>query len=307
MDIFDKKLIDLDVWIQNVVDPLALEFRPFFQTMKWPIEQTLNAFETFLIGAPHLVFLLLVGLITWQLSNARLGILVVCGFTLIGVIGVWKAAMTTLSLIITAVIFCVIIGIPIGIWAAKNKRVDSFIRPLLDIMQTLPAFVYLVPIVMLMGIGNVPGVIVTIFFALPPIIRLTNLGIREVPANLVEAAVAFGSSQRQVLFKIQIPLAIKTIMTGVSQTLMMALAMTVISSMIAVDGLGMVVLRGIGRLDMGLATIGGIGIVLLAMMLDRVTQHIGMQSEAHIRWYDRGPIGFLSLVLRKVGTYNIRA
>jgi glycine betaine/proline transport system permease protein len=145
-------------------------------------------------------------------------------------------------------------------------------------MQTLPAFVYMVPIVTLVGIGNVPGVMVTVIFAFPPIIRLTSLGIRGVPATLIEAAQAFGSSPTQVLLKVQFPLAIRTIMAGLNQTLMMVLSMVVYASMIAVEGLGQVVLRGIGRLDMGLATIGGIGIVLLAMMLDRITQALGDES-----------------------------
>jgi glycine betaine/proline transport system permease protein len=222
-----------------------------------------------------------------------MGVLVMVGFTVIGLIGVWKAAMTTLSLIITAVTFCIIIGLPLGIACAKSDRVQLVVRPILDVMQTLPAFVYLVPIVMLMGIGNVPGVMVTIVFALPPILRLTNLGLREVPASLIEAAYSFGSSPRQVLLKIQMPLALRPIMAGVNQTLMMALAMTVISSMIAVDGLGMIVLRGIGRLDMGLAAIGGIGIVILAMILDRVTQEVGLASESTTSWSRRGPIGLL--------------
>ena len=302
MGIFDKKLIDLDVWIQNFVDPVALWLRPFFQALKWPIEKTLSSFEVFLIRIPHPAFLVVAGLIVWQLTSFRLAALVVLGFICIGVIGVWKAAMTTLSLIITAVFFCILSGIPIGVLCAKSRRIESFVRPILDVMQTLPAFVYLVPIVMLMGIGNVPGVIVTIVFALPPIIRLTNLGLREVPANLVEAAFAFGSTPSQVLLKIQMPLAMRTIMTGVNQTLMMALAMTVISSMIAVDGLGMIVLRGIGRLDLGLATVGGIGIVILALMLDRVTQYIGAHSDAGASWLDRRPIGFARLMLKRIRT-----
>ena len=229
MALFDKKLIPLDVWIQQTVEPIALWLRPFFQAIKWPVEKTLSGFELFLINVPHPVFLVIAGLVSWQLSNARIGVLVMAGFTVIGLIGVWKAAMTTLSLIITAVTFCIIIGLPLGVASAKSDRVQLVIRTILDVMQTLPAFVYLVPIVMLMGIGNVPGVMVTIVFALPPIVRLTNLGLREVPASLIEAAYSFGSSPRQVLLKIQMLLALRPIMAGVNQTLMMALAMTVIS------------------------------------------------------------------------------
>jgi glycine betaine/proline transport system permease protein len=167
-------------------------------------------------------------------------------------------------------------------------------------MQTTPAFVYLVPIVMLFGIGNVPGVVVTIIFALPPLIRLTNLGIRQVPADLVEAARSFGASPWQLLFKVQLPLALPTIMAGVNQTLMMALSMVVIASMIAVGGLGQLVLRGIGRLDMGMATIGGVAIVLLAIILDRITQAMGRQQggKASRHWYDRGPAGLIRQLTR---------
>jgi glycine betaine/proline transport system permease protein len=294
MDLFTQKLVPLDVWVQSVVDPVALALRPFFQGLKWPVANTLGAFEAFLIGIPHGLFLALAALLTWQVSNLRLAGLVVVGFTVIGMIGVWKAAMTTLSLVITAVLFCVIIGVPLGIWTGRSDRAERALRPILDVMQTLPAFVYLVPVVMLLGIGNVSGVIVTIVFALPPLIRLTALGLRQVPANLVEAARAFGSSERRLLWRVQLPLAAPSIMAGINQTLMMALAMTVIASMISVDGLGMVVLRGIGRLDMGLATVGGVGIVLLAMMLDRVTQAAaGQPGAAPSRMIDRGPIGLL--------------
>ncbi|HHU7252909.1 TPA: ABC transporter permease subunit, partial [Escherichia coli] len=170
------------------------------------------------------------------------------------------------------------------------------IRPLLDAMQTTPAFVYLVPIVMLFGIGNVPGVVVTIIFALPPIIRLTILGINQVPADLIEASRSFGASPSQMLFKVQLPLAMPTIMAGVNQTLMLALSMVVIASMIAVGGLGQMVLRGIGRLDMGLATVGGVGIVILAIILDRLTQAVGRDSRSrgNRRWYTTGPVGLLT-------------
>lgn len=297
MALFDRKIIPLDDWIQSVVDPIALTLRPFFQILKWPIERTLAGFESFLIGIPHELFLIGAALLVWQIAGPRLAVFVTASLTVIGLIGIWKAAMTTLSLIVTAVTFCILIGIPIGVLMARSDRMNRVVRPVLDVMQTLPAFVYLVPIVMLLGIGNVPGVAVTIVFALPPIIRLTNLGLREVPTSLVEAAYAFGSTPRQVLLKIEAPLAIRTIMTGVNQTLMMALAMTVIASMIAVDGLGMQVLRGIGRLDMGLATVGGIGIVLLAMILDRVTQAIGDRQCARGKWWRRGPIGLLFALL----------
>jgi glycine betaine/proline transport system permease protein len=168
-------------------------------------------------------------------------------------------------------------------------------------MQTTPAFVYLVPIVMLFGIGNVPGVVVTIIFALPPIVRLTILGIQQVPEELIEAGNAFGASPKQMLYRIQLPLAMPTIMAGVNQTLMLSLSMVVIASMIAVGGLGQMVLRGIGRLDMGLAAVGGLGIVILAILLDRITQTLGKNNrDKKTRWYQTGPVSVIYLLLQKI-------
>lgn len=164
------------------------------------------------------------------------------------------------------------------------------VKPILDAMQTTPAFVYLIPIVMLFGIGNVPGVVVTIIFALPPLIRLTDLGIRQVPEDLIEASKSFGATDMQMLFRVQIPVAMPSIMAGINQTLMLSLSMVVIASMIAVGGLGQMVLRGIGRLDMGLAALGGISIVLLAIVLDRMTQSLGTKDKTIRGWYKKVPL-----------------
>ena len=167
-------------------------------------------------------------------------------------------------------------------------------------MQTTPAFVYLVPIVMLFGIGNVPGVVVTIIFALPPVVRLTILGIQQVPEELIEAGHSFGANKKQMLYRIQLPLALPTIMAGVNQTLMLSLSMVVIASMIAVGGLGQMVLRGIGRLDMGLAAVGGLGIVILAILLDRITQVLGANAgDTKLRWYRMGPVSILLNALNR--------
>ena len=175
-------------------------------------------------------------------------------------------------------LFCAVIGVPLGIWAARSDRVLFVIRPILDIMQTIPSFVYLVPIVMLFGVGMVPGIIATIIFALPPIIRLTNLGIRNVRGDLIEAAEAFGSTSWQLLWEVQFPLALRTIMAGLNQTLMLALSMVVIAALIGAGGLGLTVYTGLGRLNVGAATAGGIGIVLLAIILDRITQSLGEKN-----------------------------
>jgi glycine betaine/proline transport system permease protein len=260
-----------------------------------PVDTILTSIESGLHATPAPIVILVLALLAWQLSSYRLAIGSTVSLIFIGLIGAWSAAMITLALVLTSVFFCVIMGLPIGIGLARSDRASALVRPILDVMQTTPAFVYLIPIVSLFGIGNVPGVLATIIFALPPLVRLTNLGIRQVPADLVEAARSFGANSHQLLFKVQLPLAMPTIMAGVNQTLMLALSMVVIASMIAVGGLGLMVLQGIGRPDMGLAAVGGIGIVILAILLDRMTQALGVEARARAtrHWYDSGPVGLV--------------
>lgn len=291
---FDETILPIDGWINDSLDWVVVNFRDFFQMSKMPIEATLNAVEKFLTYLSPWVVMLFFVLFALQFTNKKIAFTGLFSLVFIGLIGAWNGAMITLSLVFTSVFFSIVIGLPLGILCAKNNRVESIIKPLLDAMQTTPAFVYLIPIVMLFGIGNVPGVIVTIIFALPPLIRLTNLGIRQVPEDLIEASKSFGSSSFQMLYKVQIPVAMPTIMAGINQTLMLALSMVVIASMIAVGGLGQMVLRGIGRLDIGLATTGGIGIVLLAIILDRLTHEMGKENRKdRRRWYETGPIGIV--------------
>ncbi len=301
---FQEAVIPLGDWVDQGLVWLVDNFRSLFQAIKWPIDSTLSSIEAALLAVPDLVMILVIGLIAWQAGGRRLAIGSVISLVLIGLIGAWPETMVTLALVLTSVFFCMLIGLPTGIWLAKSERAGAVVRPILDAMQTTPAFVYLVPVVMLFGIGNVPGVVVTIIFALPPLVRLTTLGIRQVPEDLVEAARSFGASPRQLLFKVQIPLAMPTIMAGVNQTLMLALSMVVIASMIAVGGLGQMVLRGIGRLDMGLATVGGVGIVLLAIILDRITQAMGVEqrSKGVRHWYETGPVGLVRGLLGKGDT-----
>lgn len=296
LDPFHKTLIPLDSWVTQGIDWVVTNFRPVFQGIRVPVDYILSGFQQLLLGMPAPVAIIVFALIAWQMSSLGMGVATLLSLIAIGAIGAWSQAMVTLALVLTALLFCMVIGLPLGIWLARSERAAKIIRPLLDAMQTTPAFVYLVPIVMLFGIGNVPGVVVTIIFALPPIVRLTILGIKQVPEDLVEAARSFGASPRQMLFKVQLPLAMPTIMAGVNQTLMLALSMVVIASMIAVGGLGQMVLRGIGRLDMGLATVGGVGIVILAIILDRLTQSIGRDSRSrgNRRWYTTGPLGLLT-------------
>ena len=269
---FQLYTIPLDQWITQFINFIVDNFRPFFQAIGLPISWTLKGIEWIFISIPPLVVIIIIAFIAWKSAGRKITIYSIISLTLIGFVDVWEEAMVSLALVITAVVFCLVVGIPIGIISAKNDRVERLIRPLLDVMQTLPSFVYLVPVVMLFGIGEVPGVIATIIFAIPPLIRLTNLGIRQVSPEVIEAAIAFGSTPWQVLWEAQIPLGMPTILAGVNQAILMALSMSVVTSMIAVPGLGQMVLQGVGRLDVGLAAVGGLGIVLLAIMLDRVTQ-----------------------------------
>ncbi|KPQ10569.1 MAG: ABC-type glycine betaine/proline uptake system permease component ProW [Saliniramus fredricksonii] len=291
---FDTWQLPFTDWIDVFFDWIS-GARNFFRAVRQPVDWVLETVEGTLQFLPPTLMIGLIALIAWQLVGPRLAIGSFLSLFFLGLIGAYEQAMTTLSLVLTAVAFCAAIGIPLGILTSRSDRFEQGLRPVLDTMQTTPAFVYLVPIVVLFGIGNVPGVIVTIIFAVAPLIRLTNLGIRQVPKDVIEAALAFGASRRQLLWRVQLPLATKTIMAGVNQSLMLALSMVVIASMISVGGLGQMVLRGIGRLDMGLAVIGGIGIVVLAIILDRMTQALA-QSERERggqRMIDRGPIGLV--------------
>ncbi|MGB3209787.1 MAG: proline/glycine betaine ABC transporter permease [Desulforhopalus sp.] len=272
---FEEKIIPLDEWITVVIDWLVEGYRWFFQALKWPVEFTLSGVENGLLAVPPLLIVLVFGIIAWRVSGIRLAGFTVGSMVFIGLLGFWAETMVTLAMVFSSVVFCTVVGIPLGIWAGRSDRFDSILRPVLDAMQTTPAFVYLVPIVMLFSIGNVAGVLATIVFALPPLIRLTSLGIRQVHPELVEAALAFGATGRQVLLKVQIPLALPTIMAGLNQTIMMALSMVVIAALIGAGGLGAPVVLGLNSLDIGLATVGGLSIVLLAIILDRITQSMG--------------------------------
>ncbi|MEO4000122.1 proline/glycine betaine ABC transporter permease [Mesorhizobium sp. CAU 1732] len=267
-------------WVDSAVkDWLVPNFRPVFQTIRVPVAWVLDSLNTFLNMIPMLGFTAVLTLIALRTAGKGVAIFTLLALVFLDLIGIWSQTMTTLAMISTAVFFCALFGIPLGILAARSDRFLAVLRPVLDIMQTIPPFVYLVPIVMLFGVGTVPGVIATIIFALPPVTRLTNLGIRGVRSDLVEAAYAFGSTPRQVLWEVQFPLALRTIMAGLNQTLMMALSMAVIAALIGAGGLGLAVNTGLGRLDVGTAAEGGIGIVLLAIILDRITQSFAERKD----------------------------
>lgn len=275
---FEDKVIPLDVWVSQFVDWLVDNYRDVFQALKWPVEQTLNGFDAGLNALSPLIVIALLAFAAWKFSGKGLAVFTIITLTVIGLLGLWTETMTTLAMVLSSVIFCALVGIPLGIWAGRSDAFEAGIRPVLDAMQTTPAFVYLVPIVMLFSVGNVAGVLATIVFALPPIIRLTNLGIRQVHPELIEAAQAFGATNRQVLLRVQVPLAMPTILAGLNQTIMMALSMVVIAALIGAGGLGSPVILGLNTLDIGRAVIGGLSIVLMAIVLDRITQSMAQKK-----------------------------
>ncbi|MDD4649160.1 MAG: proline/glycine betaine ABC transporter permease [Desulfoplanes sp.] len=269
---FEESVIPVDVWVSQFVDMLVDNHRDIFQAMKWPIEYLLNGLDMGLNSLHPFIVIAVFALAAWKFSGIRLAVFSVASMVLVGLLGLWEDSMTTLAMVLASVIICTLMGVPLGILAGRSDRFEAGMRPVLDAMQTTPAFVYLVPIVMLFSVGNVAGVLATIIFALPPIVRLTSLGIRQVHPELVEAAQAFGATNWQVLRKVQIPQALPTILAGLNQTIMMALSMVVIAALIGAGGLGSPVVRGLNTLDIGGAVVGGLGIVLMAILLDRLTQ-----------------------------------
>ena len=266
--------IPLAEWIEGNIKEWLFAQRPLFKKISAPIDTVLNSLETTLNFIPFPLIILIFVILAYRTNGIKLAVFSLISLIFIDLVDLWSESMTTLAMIFTAVIFCMIIGIPLGILASRSNTFEIILRPILDIMQTIPSFVYLIPVVMLFGVGLTPGVVATIIFALPPIIRLTNLGIRQVGKGFKEAGFSLGLSKFLVLIKIEIPLSLKTIMAGVNQTLMLALSMVVIAALIGAGGLGLTVYIALGRLDVGSAVVGGTGIVILAIILDRITQKI---------------------------------
>jgi glycine betaine/proline transport system permease protein len=262
-------------------DSLESFFDPLLHFMIW--------FEQLLINSPWLVVLGVIAVLTWLGSRSWLLVTgTVSCFVVIAVFGMWENTMATLAIISVATILCISLGIPLGIWMAKSNRVQAVITPILDVMQTIPSFVYLIPVVMLLGIGKVPGLIAVCIYAVPPIVRLTNLGIRLVDEEVLEAADAFGADYRQRLWGVQIPLALPNIFAGVNQTIMMALAMVVIASMIGVRGLGVPVLQAVSNQYLALGLMNGLAIVAIAIIFDRVSQKYGQRLQSYRKGLGNG-------------------
>lgn len=266
---------------------LTVEASWLFDGIKTIVTKVLVAIEDFLLWLPWPVIILAIGLIAWKLSGRTIAILSVVALILIGLMGrlpggtntLWEGSMETLALIVVSVAISLLIGVPIGILTSRSSLADSFTRPVLDGMQTMPSFVYLVPGILFFGLGNVPAVMATVIYAMPPAIRLTNLGIRQVSSDAVESARSFGTTPFQLLIKVQIPLALPTIMAGINQTTMMALAMVVVASLVGSGGLGEAVLRALGRQEAGNSAIAGLAIVAIAIMIDRITQAVAKERQ----------------------------
>lgn len=260
---------------ESLINWLTDNLELFFDSIGSTVTAILAGLK-FILLLPHpLLMIVILTAIAWWTAKRGVAIFTVLGMLLVYNMGYWTATMETLSLVLASVLIALVLGVPLGIWSAKSDVVEGVIRPVLDFMQTLPAFVYLIPAVLFFKLGEVPGVIATLIFSLPPAVRLTSLGIRQVPEEIREAAVSFGSNPRQLLFKAELPVALPTIMAGVNQTIMLALSMVVISGMIGAGGLGNEVLKGITQLRIDVGFEAGISIVILAIFLDRVTQNLG--------------------------------
>lgn len=278
----DDCAIPLGEWIEAVVEWLLANAQWLFDAVVWIIDGVTTLLEDALLAPPAWALTaVLVLLGAWRVGW-RFAAFCLLALALVVGMGLWNDTISTLALVLGATLVSLVVGVPIGIWAARSDTVWNVVRPVLDFMQTMPAFVYLIPAVMFFSTGKVPGTIATIIFSMPPAVRLTNLGIRHVSKEMVEAGLAFGCTSRQLLFKVQIPAAMPSIMAGVNQNIMLALSMVVIASMIGAGGLGDVVLRGIQRLDVGLGFEGGVGVVILAIILDRITQSFGHRRRAGI-------------------------
>ncbi|SFK17815.1 ABC transporter permease [Celeribacter marinus] len=276
---------DLSLLKQSIDESFRTFSRAFGDELEaffTPLLKFLIFFEKLLTGAPWPLVIAVIALLTWLGARSwKITLGTIIAFLLIGRLGMWENTMATLAIISVATFVCIAVGIPIGIFMARSDWAQRIITPILDVMQTIPSFVYLIPVVMLLGIGKVPGLIAVCIYAIPPIVRLTNLGIRLVDRDVMEAAESFGASSREKLFGVQIPLALPNIFAGVNQTIMMALSMVVIASMIGVKGLGTPVLQAIANQYLALGIMNGLAIVALAIIFDRVSQTYGKRLQAY--------------------------
>jgi glycine betaine/proline transport system permease protein len=272
---FSLPKLEIGKAIELVVRWLIENLAVLFDIIKKVFEAVTGGFYDALMFVPPIILIVILALLVWLVTNKKIAILSFIGFALVWNIGLWPQMMSTLVLVMVSVIIALLIGIPVGIGMTRSSKLKTVVEPVLDFMQTMPSFVYLIPAVMLFGIGVVPGMFATVIFAIPPPVRLTHLGIVQVPEDMKEMAVAFGASDRQVLTKVELPLAMPSIMTGINQCIMLGISMVVVASMIGAGGLGAEVMRAVNKLDLALGFESGLAIVILAIVLDRVSRNVG--------------------------------
>ncbi|MDD3321373.1 MAG: proline/glycine betaine ABC transporter permease [Paludibacter sp.] len=284
-------MIDVGTYIERGINSLERNFSFLWTAIDNGISWLVDSMNNFFLFFPFWLIIIFVALLAYGLKAGKYGfkkqgfkqgigisLFIIFGFTFIVLLGYWKDAIETTTLVLVSTFIALLLGIPLGILTARSKTADTIIRPILDLMQTMPAFVYLIPAIFFFSVGNSPGVIATVIFALPPAVRLTSLGIRNVPRETVEAGYAFGATESQILYKIQLPLAMPTILAGVNQVILLALSMVVIASMVGARGLGSIVYQGIQQNDIAKGFESGLSIVILAIILDRITQSIGTKK-----------------------------
>ena len=265
-------------YFEHMIDWLTNNLEVFFDGVQAFVKNMIIGLEDCLLYFPAWVMIVIFVIIAWYLSGWRhwkLATFSGAGFFLINAMQLWSYTMQTLALVLVSTVIALLIGVPLGIWSGRSERAQSIIRPCLDFMQTMPAFVYLIPAVLFFQLGKVPGAMATVIFAMPPAVRLTSLGLRQVPKEVMEASISYGATASQQLLKVQLPIALPSILAGVNQTIMLSLSMVVIAAMIGAGGLGNQVLKGITQLQIGLGFEGGVAVVILAIYLDRVTQAMG--------------------------------
>jgi glycine betaine/proline transport system permease protein len=271
--------LPIAVWVDDFVNWLTTNLEVAFDGVTTILESVVEGMVAGFGFIPSYVFIILLTLLAWKVSNKGIGLFTLIGLFLVDNLGYWEPMLETLALVLTAVFISILLGIPMGIWASQKQMVKNVVVPVLDFMQTMPAFVYLIPAIFFFNIGVVPGVVASVIFAMPPTIRLTILGIQQVPADIIEATEAFGSTTAQRLLKVQLPLAMPTIMAGINQSIMLALSMVVIASMVGAPGLGADVYRAVTQIQIGKGSEAGLSIVVIAIILDRITQNIGKSKK----------------------------
>jgi glycine betaine/proline transport system permease protein len=287
-----EKILPVGEYIEKGINSLERNLSFLWRAMDDFISWTVDNLTEIFLGIPFIVFVVLIAMAAYYAKakgtlftkeglkrGGGLALFVVLGFALIYGMGYWKEAIQTTTLVLVSTVIALVIGIPFGILSAKSNAADAVIRPVLDFMQTMPAFVYLIPAIFFFSVGNTPGVIATVIFSLPPAVRLTNLGIRTVPGDVIEAGRAFGANEKQILYKIQLPLAMPTILAGINQVILLSLSMVVIASMVGARGLGSIVYQGIQQNDIAKGFESGLGIVVLAIILDRITQALANKKQ----------------------------